>query len=111
VNTTNLDTILDTSFQALGHTKRRDMVYYLSFRPATVGQLADEFGLSLPAMHKHIRLLETAGLITRRKVGRTNFVALNRQGLSVAQGWMMQFRTDWGNDDETLENYIVSLKH
>jgi DNA-binding transcriptional ArsR family regulator len=104
------DSSLDAAFVAMAHDKRRGMLYYLSFRPATVGQLADEFGLSLPAMHKHIRLLEKARLIKRRKVGRTNFVALNRQSLSNAQQWLMQFRTDWGNDEESLDNYIASLK-
>lgn len=101
---------LDASFTAMAHGKRRDMLYYLSFRPATIGQLADEFRLSLPAMHKHIRLLEKARLIQRRKVGRTNFVALNRQSLSLAQRWLMQFRTEWGNDEESLDNYIAGLK-
>jgi DNA-binding transcriptional ArsR family regulator len=101
---------LDAAFLAMAHDKRRGMLYYLSFRPAAVGQLADEFGLSLPAMHKHIRLLEKASLIQRRKVGRTNFVALNRKSLFNTQKWLMQFRTDWGNDEESLDNYIASLK-
>jgi DNA-binding transcriptional ArsR family regulator len=100
---------LDHSFQALAHTKRRAMLYSLAFRPSTINQLANEFELSLPAMHKHIRSLEKAKLIQRRKVGRTNFVALNKKSISLAQDWIMQFRTDWGNDDETLDNYIASL--
>jgi DNA-binding transcriptional ArsR family regulator len=100
---------LDSIFQAFGHSKRRGMLNTLSFRPATITQLANEFDLSLPAMHKHIRSLEDAKLIHRRKVGRTNFVALNKKSMSVAQDWLMQYRTDWGNDEETLENYIASL--
>src|SRR6185312_11518161 len=90
---------LDHIFDALGHAKRRGMIDTLSYRPATVSQLAEEYDLSLPAMHKHIRTLEEAGLIRRRKVGRTNFVALNRKCLKVAQDWIMQYRTDWGNDE------------
>lgn len=100
---------LDAAFSALGHSKRRGMINTLAFRPATVGQLADEFNLSLPAIHKHIRSLEKAQLIERRKVGRTNFVALNKSSLKRAQDWIMQYRTDWGNDSETLENYIARL--
>ena len=101
---------LDHLFNALGHAKRRGMLNTLSFRPATVSQLAEEYSLSLPAIHKHIRVLEEARLIRRKKVGRTNFVALNRQSLKAAQDWIMQYRTDWGSDQETLENYIASLE-
>jgi DNA-binding transcriptional ArsR family regulator len=101
---------LDTIFQALGHEKRRGIVHMLSFRPATISQLAEEFNLSLPAIHKHIRMLEKARLIQRKKVGRTNFVALDKQSLRRAQNWIMQYRTDWGNEQETLENYIAGLQ-
>jgi DNA-binding transcriptional ArsR family regulator len=101
---------LDHAFTALGHSKRRGMINTLAYRPATVTQLADEFDLSLPAMHKHIRLLEKAQLIRRRKIGRTNFVTLNRQGLRTTQDWLGQYRTDWGNDQEGLDNYTASLE-
>jgi DNA-binding transcriptional ArsR family regulator len=101
---------LDKLFEAMVHPKRRGMVNTLSFRPATVTQLADEFDLSLPAMHKHIRLMEKARLIDRKKVGRTNFVALNRRSLGELQDWIAQYHTEWGNDKETLDNYIASLE-
>lgn len=100
---------LDDVFSALANSKRRDMVQALSFRPATIAQLADEHDLSLPAMHKHIRSLEKADLIHRKKVGRTNFVALNHVSLRLIQTWSGQFRTEWGSDKETLENYIRGL--
>src|SRR5260370_298364 len=101
---------LDHSFQAFTHSKRRGMLYSLSFRPATVNQLASEFELSLPAIHKHIKTLEKAKLIHRRKVGRTNFVALDRKSLADTQDWIMQFNTAWGSDTETLENYIATMR-
>ncbi|HZP55238.1 MAG TPA: winged helix-turn-helix domain-containing protein [Candidatus Saccharimonadales bacterium] len=100
---------LDAAFTALGYGKRRGMIHALAFRPATVSQLAKEFKLSLPAIHKHIRLLEKAKLIQRKKVGRVNFLALNRRSLKETQDWIMQFNTDWGSDKETLENYIAGL--
>jgi DNA-binding transcriptional ArsR family regulator len=100
---------LDAVFTALGNAKRRDIVTTLSFRPATVSQLAEEHGLSLPSIHRHIRTLEDAQLIQRRKVGRTNFVALKRKSFAQAQAWMAQYRLEWGNDAETLENYITHL--
>jgi DNA-binding MarR family transcriptional regulator len=101
---------LDSIYLALSNAKRRGMIYMLSFRPATVSQLANEFKLSLPAIHKHIRSMENAQLIHRRKIGRTNFITLNKKSISLAQDWLMQYRSDWGNEEETLENYIASLQ-
>ena len=99
---------LDAVFTALGNTKRRGMVETLSYRPATVSQLAEEYDLSLPAIHKHIIILEDAALIQRKKVGRTNFIALKREGLVLAQEWLQGFAPHWGNDAETLENFIIN---
>jgi DNA-binding transcriptional ArsR family regulator len=97
---------LDSIFTAIGHAKRRGIIESLSFRPATVSQLAEEHAISLPGIHKHIRILEDAQLIQRKKVGRTNFVAIQRSGLKEMQAWVRQFHPYWGNDRETLENYI-----
>ncbi len=103
------DQALNRVFEALANDKRRGILDTLAFRPATVSQLAEEHGMSLPAIHRHIRTLEDAQLIRRCKVGRTNFVALQRKYLAAAQTWMAQYRLDWGNDEETLENYIASF--
>jgi hypothetical protein len=100
MNYSYLSPQLDNAFTALGNGKRRGMLHTLSFRPATVTQLAEEFN----------RALEKAKLIQRKKVGRTNFVDLNRKSLKATQDWLNQYRTDWGNDNETLENYIASMK-
>ncbi len=102
----NLDAVLD----ALANQKRRGIVHDLSIQPATVGQLARHHDLSLPAIHKHIRILENAKLIVRKKVGRTNFVALNPATLGIAQKWILQYHTGWGNTHATLENYISRMQ-
>jgi DNA-binding transcriptional ArsR family regulator len=102
-------TQLDLVFSALAHPKRRAMVYELALTPATVGQLAQAHGLTLPAMHKHVRVLVEAGLVLHKKAGRTNFLALRRAGLRRAQAWLGQYRAEWGNDDATLENYIARI--
>jgi DNA-binding transcriptional ArsR family regulator len=101
---------LDAQFDALANSKRRGMLLALAYRPATVTRLAAEFKLTLPAIHKHIRVLEASGLIQRRKVGRTNFVAINRQGLQQVQAWVAQFRSEWGNDRASLDNYITHFR-
>jgi DNA-binding transcriptional ArsR family regulator len=101
---------LDTVLDALANQKRRGIIHDLSFHPATVGQLARQHQLSLPAIHKHVRTLEDAQLIIRKKAGRTNFVALNSTTLGLAQNWIMQYQAAWGNAEATLENYISRMK-
>ena len=101
---------LDALFTALGNAKRRGMLHSLATKPSTVGQLAEEQQLSLPAIHRHIRDLEAANLIQRKKVGRTNFIALKRSGLQEALSWISQYHAYWGADQETLENYIRHFK-
>jgi len=101
---------LDAIFEAFSSPKRRGMIGTLAYRPETVSQLAEEQKLSLPAIHKHIRILEKSKLIQRKKVGRTNFVAFNPRTMKKAQDWIMQYNTAWGSNQETLENYIASLE-
>ena len=66
-------------------------------------------GLSLPAIHKHIKILEDSGLIKAKKIGRIHFLALNRKSLLSLQDWLMQYQAYWGSDEETLENYAQYL--
>ena len=101
---------LDSTLSALANQKRRGIIHHLALQPATVGQLANQQGLSLPGIHKHIRILEQAELITRKKRGRTNFVALNTATLSLAQNWIIQYNLNWGDPRASLENYISGLK-
>lgn len=86
------------------------MIYVLALQPQSISQLASLRNLSLPAIHKHIKILEGAKLVKRKKVGRTSFLALNRESLRTIQNWIAQFQPHWGNDKETLENYKKYLK-
>ena len=85
---------LDHGFEALANKHRREIIYALSLQPA---------------IHKHIKILEKANMIIRRKVGRTNYLSLNRESLRSVQDWLMQFHAYWGSDEETLENYAQYL--
>lgn len=96
---------LDTLFGALANRHRREIIYALALQPHSITQLADLRGLSLPAIHKHIAVLEDAGMVIRRKSGRTTFLALNRQSLRALQYWLSEFHAYWGTGAETLENY------
>ena len=96
---------LDSVFEALANAHRREIIYLLGLQPYPIHQLAKIRGLSLPAIHKHIKLLENAGIVNRRKIGRTNFLTLDRRALRTLQDWLGQYHAYWGSEKETLENY------
>jgi DNA-binding transcriptional ArsR family regulator len=100
---------LDVVFAALAHEHRREIISALALQPRSISELAEMRQLSLPAIHKHIKVLEDAGMVLRKKVGRTNFLALGRQPLRHLQSWVMEFNPYWGSDAETLENYVRHL--
>lgn len=100
---------LDAIFEALANRHRREIIYVLGLHPCSIRQLADMRGLSLPAIHKHIAVLERADLVSRRKIGRSNFLTLNRQSLRGIQDWIGQYHPYWGTEKETLENYAAYL--
>ena len=100
---------LNTVFDALANETRRDIIHRLSHQPFTISKLAEPYGITLPSMNKHLAVLEKADLIQRKKVGRSNIIALKREALGFAQQWIRKYHTYWGNDRETLENYRFSL--
>ncbi len=100
---------LNRVFEALANEHRREIIGALSLQPHSISQLAEMRGLSLPAIHKHVAALERADMVIRKKIGRTNFLALNRAPLRGLQEWLRQFNTYWGNEGETLENYARYL--
>lgn len=100
---------LDGAFDALANSHRRAIVSALGLQPHSISQLAAMRSLSLPAIHKHIRVLESAELVVRKKIGRTNFLALNRMPLREVQEWIGGFNAHWGSEKETLENYAQYL--
>ena len=100
---------LDNVFEALANKHRREIIYVLSLQPYSISRLASMRSLSLPAIHKHIKVLENADMIIRKKIGRTNFLTLNRKSLRGLQDWVMQYHTYWGSEEETLENYAQYL--
>lgn len=104
------DAQLDILFDTLANKHRRAIVYSLSVQPASISQLATQQGLSLPAIHKHIKVLEKAELVMRKKSGRCNFLALNRDALHTLRDWIEQYHVYWGSNAETLENYVNSIE-
>jgi len=83
---------LDTAFTALSDPTRRGILECLGRRDASITELADDFGMTLTGIKKHVRILETAGLVTTRKVGRVRTCALGRRHLDVEAEWMDKHR-------------------
>ncbi len=84
---------LDDVFEALANKHRREIIYVLSLQPCSISKLAFLRNLSLPAIHKHIEVLEKGGMVTRRKMGQTNFLTLNRESLRGLQDWLIRINT------------------
>lgn len=101
---------LSRVFDALANEHRREIIRLPALQPRSISQLAELRGLSLPAIHKHVRVLEEAAMVNRRKLWRTNFLALEREPLSRLQAWTGQFHPWWGTDGETPENYADALR-
>ena len=104
------DDALDGVFAALANPHRRAMIRLLGLQPYSISRLASERGLSLPAIHKHIAVLEEAGLVARRKQGRTNYLVLDPRRLGALQEWLFEFHTYWGSAAASLENYAKFLE-
>ena len=86
---------LDTIFHALGDATRRQMLRDLADGERTVGELAEPFAISLAAASKHIRALESAGLIRREVRGRTHFCSLDPGPLASAHQWLNFYERFW----------------
>ena len=79
----------DAVFDALGHPMRRRMLELLREGPRPVGELARELPIKRPAVSKHLRVLEGAGLVRHESRGTRNLYALAPEGMAVAQQWLV----------------------
>lgn len=93
---------LDTAFAALADGTRRAIVERLAVGEACVTDLAAPFRMSLPAVSKHLRVLEDAGLVRRRREGRTHFLSLAGEPMGAAAQWLEQHRRFWEGSFDRL---------
>jgi len=98
--------ILDTTFSALADPTRRAIVARLARGEYTVSDLARPFDVSLPAISKHLRVLERAGLLARRKKGRVHRCRLVTRRLKGAEEWIGRHRQFWENRLDALAEYL-----
>ena len=97
---------LDLAFGALAHPIRRGILARLSSGDATVAELAKPFRVSAPAISKHMRILEEAGLLSRTKRGREHHCRLEQKRMKAAEAWIEHHRQLWNDRFDALERYL-----
>lgn len=97
-------------FMALADPTRRRILELLSKGDATVNELAKPFTISLPAISKHLKVLERAGLISRGRNAQWRPCRLEVEALREGADWMNQYRQLWENSLSNLESYVQKLQ-
>jgi DNA-binding transcriptional ArsR family regulator len=98
---------LTATFGALADPTRLAIVTRLSRGEATMGELAEPHDMSLPAITKHLRVLVDAGLVSRRKTGRTVVCTLDPGALAEAQRWLGDLRSYWNASLDRLDRLLT----
>ena len=98
---------LDRSFLALSHPVRRTIVERLAHGPATVAEATRGVAVSKPAVTKHLKLLEDAGVITRRVEGRVHRLTLRARPLEDAERWLESHRALWEAKFDAVERHLA----
>ncbi|MEO3887770.1 helix-turn-helix transcriptional regulator [Nonomuraea sp. B5E05] len=98
---------LDGVLLALADPTRRAVVQRLGRGPTSVGDLARDFPITLPSFMKHVRTLETNGLIHTTKTGRVRTCVLNRERLALVDDWLGEQRRIWQERTDRLERFVT----
>jgi DNA-binding transcriptional ArsR family regulator len=98
--------VVNDSFRALSHPIRREIVERLATGPATVGDATGGFGVSKPAISKHLKVLEETGVLRREVVGRTHRLSLEPDVLNEAADWMDRQRALWSRMFDVVDDYL-----
>jgi DNA-binding transcriptional ArsR family regulator len=101
---------LDAAFAALANPTRRAILARLARGEATVNTLAEPFEMSLPAVSKHIQVLENAGLITRGRNAQFRPCMLNAKPLEAVAHWTDQYRHIWEARFDVMDKIIEAMK-
>src|SRR3954463_622609 len=86
---------LDSTFRALADPTRRGMLANLALGAKSIGELAEPFAMSFAGASKHVKVLEDAGLVARRKIGRTHLISIDAKPLEQAERWLRQWEKFW----------------
>ncbi|MBX3049358.1 MAG: winged helix-turn-helix transcriptional regulator [Anaerolineales bacterium] len=106
----SMNDTLSLTFGALADPTRRAMLSRLSRGPATVKELAEPFAISLPAVSKHLKVLERAGLIERGREAQWRPAQLQAAPLKDASQWLEGYRQHWEENFDRLEDYLRKIQ-
>ena len=98
--------LLDATFAALSDATRRGILARLATGEASVTELAKPYDMSLPAVSKHLRVLESAGLVARSKDGRVHRCRLEAAPLKSAADWIEHYRRFWEAQFDSLQRFL-----
>jgi len=101
---------LDAKFAALADPTRRAILARLSQGEASVGELAEPFAMSLPAVSKHLKVLEKAGLISRGKEAQWRPARLEPTGMKGIAEWLEHYRRYWDKSFDRLDDYLRKIQ-
>ncbi|TWI61885.1 DNA-binding transcriptional ArsR family regulator [Pseudoduganella lurida] len=104
------DEHLSLTFAALADPTRRAILTRLAQGDAAVSELAEPFDMSLPAITKHLKVLERAGLVSRGRQAQWRPCRLEAQPLREANGWIEQYRQQWEGRLDRLDDYLTDLQ-
>ena len=102
----NASTRLDAVFGALSDATRRQILARLAQKECSVTELGEPFPVSVPATSRHLRVLESGGLISQRKAGRVHYCRIQPNQLQHAADWMVQQRGFWEQHFDSLARYL-----
>lgn len=101
---------LSTTFQALADPTRRAILARLALGETSVSELAEPFDMSLPAVSKHLKVLEHAGLISRGREAQWRPCKLEPEALMSVDDWLEEYRRLWNERFDRLELYLKELQ-
>ena len=104
-----LNARLDTSFAALSDATRRGVLEQLGRADASITDLAEKFQMTLTGMKKHVGVLEQAGLVTTKKIGRVRTCRLGPRRLKEATVWLENYRERWDERFDALDTVVEEL--
>ena len=102
-------TRLDTSFAALSDATRRGVLEQLGRADASITELAEKFHMTLTGMKKHVGVLEQAGLVTTKKIGRVRTCQLGPRRLEEEAAWLERYRQRWDERFDELDKVVEEL--
>jgi DNA-binding transcriptional ArsR family regulator len=99
--------MVNSAYKAIAHPVRRTIIERLTEGSATVGQATHDLGVTKPAITKHLKVLEEAGVVSRVIDGRTHRLSLDLTALDEASQWLEEQRNRWTRLLDSLEAYVA----